>query len=81
VSRHLISQAQEYPIHHVFPITNMQGSSAPPIASNVPSIVLSDADDTNMLAITEQPARMKDLRSRRYKYTQIKTPGVGIYAA
>jgi len=66
---------------YVFPITDMQGSSTPPIASNVPSIVPSDADDTNMPAITEQPTRMKDLRSRRYKYMQIKTPGVRIHAA
>jgi len=34
-----------------------------------------------MLAMMEQSMRIKDLRNRRYKYTQIKTPGVGIYAA
>ena len=65
---------------YVFPITDTQGSSAPPIASNVPSIAPSDTDDANTPAITEQPARMKDLRSRRYKYMQIKTPGVRIHA-
>jgi len=41
----------------------------------------SNADDTNTLAMMEQSMRIKDLHNRRYKYMQIKTPGVGIYAA
>jgi len=45
------------------------------------TVTPSIAHNTDMLAMGEQAAVIKDTQKRRYKYTMKKTPGVGISTA